>query len=99
MLGGLQPHQLRVPWGAGGRRREAWRCGKGPAVARCSVCPEGLNLPSISVGQDPFWAAVDASRFSWHRAAAEKQKHMAEGWDVATNTSLKEYKLLAGSLL
>lgn len=78
VLGGLQPHQLHAPWGAAGRRRAEWHCGKGPAVGRCSAQPQGQNLASASGGHDPFRAARDASRLSWHRAAVETHKHMAE---------------------
>lgn len=82
VLGGLLPHQLHRPWGAGGGRRAHWRCARGPAVGRCSVDPQGLNLASASGGHDPFGAARDASCFSWHRAAAETHKHMTEGMHI-----------------
>lgn len=57
-----------------------------------------MNLPGISAGQDPFWAVLDASRFSWQEAAAEKHKHTAVSWDVAVTSLTSAYILKTNSL-
>lgn len=57
-----------------------------------------MNLPGISAGHDPFWAVLDASRFSWPEVAAEKHKHMAVSWDVAVTSLTSAYILKTNSL-
>lgn len=103
-----QPPQLPGPWGAASRRRAVWHFERGIAGGRCAGRPEGTNLPGISAGRDPFWAVLDASRFSWPEVAAEKHEHMAESRDIAVTSltsasilktnSLKTFGILAGEL-
>lgn len=62
-----RPHQPHRPRGAESRRNEARRSESG----RWSSSLGGRNLP----GRSLFCSALDPWCFSWHRAAAEREKN------------------------
>lgn len=93
-----QPPQLPGPWGAGSRRKGVWHFEQGSAVGRCAECPEGANLPGISAGRDPFWAVLEASRFSGPEAAAQKHKRTAVSRDAAVTSATSADVLKTNSL-